>query len=154
MSQTGSPTSYDGPERRASPRIPASAVPYLTACIGGGPAVRLIDLSKRGVQIETTMHMRAGSTMTIRFVSAERSVVLTGAVVRSTVEVLESCGGVTYHTALAFTEELTLCDEEFEAARGLPAPGWTRDERADDYTMIVMDGRTTAAHPAGGPAAY
>lgn len=154
MSHTGSPRSHDGPERRAYPRIPASAVPYLTARVGGGPPVRLIDLSKRGVQIETTMHMRAGSTVTIRFVSGERSVVLTGAVVRSTVAVLESAGGVTYHTALAFTEELTLCDEEFEAARGLPAPGFTPDERADDYTMIVMDGRTSTAHRAGAPAEY
>lgn len=143
---TTTPLAYDGPERRAFPRIPASAVPYLTARVAGGPAVRLIDLSKRGVQIETTLLMRPGSTVAVRFLSGDISVTLTGAVVRSTVAVLPRRGEVTYHSALAFNDELTLCGEEFEAAaadaRPSSASAPALEDGADDYTMIVMDGRT------------
>jgi hypothetical protein len=142
-----SPTTYAGPERRAHPRIPAAAVPHLTARVAGGPPARLIDLSKRGVQIETTMYMCPGSTIAMRFVSGDASVTLTGAVVRSTVAVLESQGEVTYHSALAFTDELTLCGEDLEAAARTPAAP-ARAARSGqafsgDYTMIVMDGRTS-----------
>lgn len=153
---TIAPQAYDGPERRACPRIPASAVPYLTARVAGGPGVRLIDLSKRGVRIETTVMMRPGSTVAVRFLSGDVSLTLTGAVVRSTVAVLPRRGEVTYHSALAFTDELTLCDEEFlAAADASPAPAGAPvlGGSADDYTMIVMDGRTaTHSHAEGPPA--
>jgi hypothetical protein len=135
---------YAGPERRAHPRIPAAAVPHLTARVAGGPPARLIDLSKRGVQIETTMYLCPGSTIAMRFLSGDASVTLTGAVVRSTVAVLESRGEVTYHSALAFTDELTLGGEEFEAAAAsapLAPTGPAGRAVAGDYTMIVMDGR-------------
>ena len=141
---------YHGPERRAHPRIPASAVPYLTARVAGGPIVRLIDLSKRGVQVETTLMMRPGSTVAIRFVSGDASATLTGAVVRSTVAVLPHRGEVTYHSALAFNDELTLCGEELDAAAAISRPeaSQARDQADDDYTMIVMDGRLGASGPA------
>jgi hypothetical protein len=144
---TPPPPAYQGPERRAHPRIPASAVPYLTARVAGGPIVRLIDLSKRGVQIETTLMMRPGSTVAVRFVSGDASVTLTGAVVRSTVAVLPHRGEVTYHSALAFNDELTLCSEELDAAAAIVRPDASpaRDESGDDYTMIVMDGRLGAS---------
>ena len=87
----------------------------------------------------------------MRFLSGDATATLTGAVVRSSVRVLESGGGVTYHTALAFTDELTLCGEEFEAAANAAGKGDSSTlayEVTDDYTMIVMDGRTaTPATP-------
>jgi len=140
---TPSPSTYVGPERRAHPRIPAAAVPHLTARVAGGPPARLIDLSKRGVQIETTMYMCPGSTVAMRFLSGDASVTLTGAVVRSTVALLESRGEVTYHSALAFTDELTLGGEDLEAAAAatLAPPARTGQAVSGDYTMIVMDGR-------------
>jgi PilZ domain len=140
---TPSPSTYVGPERRAHPRIPAAAVPHLTARVAGGPPARLIDLSKRGVQIETTMYMCPGSTVAMRFLSGDASVTLTGAVVRSTVALLESRGEVTYHSALAFTDELILGGEDLEAAAAaaLAPPAHTGQADSGDYTMIVMDGR-------------
>jgi hypothetical protein len=154
---TVSPPAYDGPERRAHPRIPASAVPYLSARVAGGPAVRLIDLSKRGVQIETTVLMRPGSTVAVRFLLHDVTVTLTGAVVRSTVAVLPHRGEVTYHSALAFNDELTLCGEELQAATDAPdhaaRSGQARDGAADDYTMIVMDGRAGMHEHAEAPRA-
>jgi hypothetical protein len=137
---------YDGPERRAHPRIPASSVPHLTARVAGGPSVRLLDLSKRGVHIESTLYMRPGCTVAVRFVVDNDSVTLTGAVVRSACAMLEPSGEVTYHTALAFTDELTLCGEELDAAirapGASPSPSSTPVEAATDYTMIVLDGRS------------
>lgn len=145
----------DGSDRRASPRIPAAAVPYLIARVEGGPPVRLIDLSKRGVQVETPLKMPPGSTVTIRFVSGHTTVTLNGAVVRSTVSVVETGGAVTYHTALAFTDELTMCGEELEAAFDADRMAWSRDPVADtsaNYTMIVLDGRTGETWSAGSAA--
>ena len=137
------PPPYSGPERRAHPRIPAASVPHLQATVAGGPPVKLLDLSKRGVQLETTLHMRPGATVAIRFVSGDAGMTLVGAVVRCTSAVIEEGGDVTYHTGLAFTDELTLCSDELDAAAraaGDDAPHAT-DEQADDYTMIVLDGR-------------
>ena len=138
------PPPYRGPERRAHPRIPAAAVPFLTATVAGGPAVRLVNLSKRGVQIETSQHMRPGETVCIRFVSGEAAMTLTGAVVRCTSAVIGEAGEVTYHTGLAFTDEISLCADELGAAARAWAPPSppAADDPADDYTMIVMDGRT------------
>mgnify|MGYP005813096817 CR=1 FL=1 len=153
---SNTPQAYDGPERRAVPRIPARAVPYLTARIAGGPGVHLLDLSKRGVRIETTILMRPGSTVAVRFLSGDVSLTLTGAVVRSTVAQLPRRGEVTYHSALAFTDELTLCDEELLAAADTqPAPALASllDDSTDDYTMIVMDGRETTHSHAEAPTA-
>ena len=134
---------YEGPERRAFPRIPAASVPYLTAHVAGGPAVRLLDLSKHGVRIASTMRMPPGSTVGIRFVTADASVTLTGAVVRSACAVVEASGEVTYHTALAFTEELTLCAEALSGADAdADAAALGAAEAAREYTMIVLDERT------------
>lgn len=140
-----SPSGHAGPERRACPRIPAAAVPFLTARVAGGPPVRLVDLSKRGVKVESTLPLPTGSRVTLRFLAGDASLTLTSAVVRSTLAV-ESRGEVTYHSALAFTDELTLCGEELSAAAGATSdatpPEPARSEAASDYTMIVMDGRT------------
>jgi len=87
--------------------------------------------------------MCPGSTVAMRFLCGDASETLTGAVVRSTVAVLESRGEVTYHSALAFTDELTLGGEDLEAAAAtLGPPSRTGQAVSGDYTMIVMDGRT------------
>ena len=136
------PQPYTGPERRAHPRIAAASVPYLKAMMAGGSPVRLIDISKRGVQLETALHMQPGETVSIRFIADDATMTLTGAVVRCTSAVIDSGGGVTYHTGLAFTDELTLCADALDAAvqssEGAVAPSRPED---GDYTMIVMDGR-------------
>ena len=139
-SSNPSAPAYAGVERRTSPRLPASVV--------GGPAVRLLDLSKRGVHVETSLRMRAGGTVTIRFIANGQSQTLTGAVVRNTVAVLETSGEVTYHTALAFNDELLLCGEQLDgAATHPPAAEAVDGDAPNDYTMLVFDGRTGAAAP-------
>ena len=67
-----------------------NALPHVTARVIGGPQVRLIDVSRRGAQVETTLPMRPGRSVTIRFVAADATLTLTGAVVRSSVAVLSA----------------------------------------------------------------
>ena len=152
-SSARSTSPYDGPERRSVARLPAAALPHLSAHVIGEAPVRLVDVSKRGARLESASRLPTGSTLTIRFISAGEAQVLTAAVVRDTVVVLETSGEVTYHTALAFTDELTLCGEDAAgapataAAPSLPHPADT----GHDYTMLVFDGRIGAPHgaPAG-----
>lgn len=95
-------------ERRRQTRVPGGQVPHVTARVMGGPPVRIVDLSRNGAQIETTLHMRPGRAVTIRFLEGETVSTLTGVVVRSAVS---GVGGsqVSYSTSLSFREELTVC---------------------------------------------
>lgn len=138
------PPATDGSNRREYPRIPAAMVPSLTARVVGGAAVRLLDVSRRGAQLETSMHMRPGRSVCIRFIAADATVTLTGAVVRSTVAIVES-EGVKYHTALAFAEDFELCDQivtgyQADGPAATVPQGTGATEAAglvDDYTVIV-----------------
>lgn len=136
-----------GAERRSHPRIPASALPHLTASIPDGPAIRLLDLSRTGALVETTTRLPPGASIAVHFRSGDREVPLSAAVIRSTVSVVDTDGRVTYHTGLAFTDELVLLDEAAQVA-GTQA---TRDamDSSGDFTLIVMDGRESASGGSG-----
>ncbi len=71
--------------RRKHRRVPASLLPSLTARLSGGAAVKLLDVSRRGVTPQTALHRRPGQTVAIRFVAADATVTLSAAVVRATV---------------------------------------------------------------------
>lgn len=136
----------EGSERRSGPRLPAAAVPHLKAHVVGHAPVRLIDISKRGVRLESSSRLTGGGTLTIRFIAAGQVQWLTAAVVRDTVVVVETSGTVTYHTALAFTDELILCGDEFSMVdhSGTAAPQPTLADAEHDYSMLVYDGRIGA----------
>ena len=107
-------------ERRRSVRLPASAVPYLSARLVGGPDVRLINISRRGVLVETTTRLLPGSPVGIKFVAADATLILRGCVVRSSVAVLNG-SALRYHTAVAFNEDIGLCDASlWEPAEATP----------------------------------
>jgi len=117
----------DGRERRRFVRIDADTMPHVTARGVGGPQVRLIAVSRRGDQVETTLPLKPGRSVTIRFVAADATLTLTGAVVRSSVAVLAE-EGVKYHTALSFAEDVVICPEA--APPPLPAAHDTLQRRA------------------------
>lgn len=104
-----SPPATGGEERRTSPRRPASAVPNLQAKLVAGPDVRLIDISRRGVLIETPTRLLPGSPVRMRFVVDANTLVLRGAVVRSAVRSVTDTG-LLYLTAVAFDEDISVCD--------------------------------------------
>lgn len=110
-----------GENRRQSPRRPASAIPNLTARLFAGSDVRLVDVSRRGVLIETDARLLPNSPISIKFVTTDTTVVLKGSVVRSSVNIV-SDKGVVYRTAVAFEEDIALCDESLWAEPEPVAP--------------------------------
>jgi hypothetical protein len=137
----------DAENRRQHRRVPASALPSLTARLSGGAAVKLLDVSRRGVRLETAMHMRPGQTVCIRFVAADATVTLTAAVVRATVAHVES-GGIRYETALSLAGDLLLCDQLHNEAMQEPdlndpaavAPPSAGLSPVVDHTVVVRSG--------------
>ena len=130
--------------RRKHRRVPASLLPSLTARLSGGAAVKLLDVSRRGVRLETALHMRPGQTVAIRFVAADATVTLSAAVVRATVAHIEA-DGIRYETALSLAGDLVLCEQLHEAAMEEPAietseassPTRAALYPVVDYTVIV-----------------
>jgi hypothetical protein len=94
--------------RRRFIRVPGDALPQVSAQVVDGPEVRLLDVSRRGAKVETDLHLRPGTSVSIRFVAADTSFTLTGAVVRSSVAVLDE-KGLKYHTALSFSSDVDVC---------------------------------------------
>lgn len=109
-----------GADRRTSPRVPASSVPNLKARLLAGPDVRLVDLSRRGVLLETQTRLLPGSPIRLKFVADDATLVLKGAVVRSSVSTFGE-QGLVYRTAVAFDEDISICDESL----------WSVDPRED-----------------------
>ncbi len=126
--------------RRQHRRVPANILPSLTARLSGGAPVRLLDVSRRGVRLETNLHMRPGQTVCIRFVAADATITLTAAVVRATVAHLEA-DGIRYETALSLAGDLVLCDQLQDAAMQEPehpeAAGSSAPAPVVDYTVVV-----------------
>lgn len=120
--QTGSATAAGGGEnRRASPRRPASAIPNLQARLVAGPDVRLIDVSRRGVLIETPSRLLPGSAVRVKFVVEDKTLVLRGGVVRSNVRNVTDTG-LLYRTAVAFDQDISLCDPSLWQEPVQPSP--------------------------------
>ena len=74
--------------RRASVRRLASHVPGLKARVVAGREVRLVNVAKRGVLFETEERLLPNTSVRIRFQAADRTAVIAGHVVRSSVSKL------------------------------------------------------------------
>lgn len=98
-----------GDERRKRRRVPAHLLPTLSTQLSGGAPVTLLDVSHRGVRLETTRHMRPGQTVAIRFSVDGRDVTINAVVVRASVAHLES-DDVRYETGLALSDDFS-CNE-------------------------------------------
>ena len=127
----------DARDRRQHRRLPAHLLPSLSARLSGGTSVRLLDVSRRGVRLETAMHMRPGQTVCIRFVAADATVTLSAAVVRASVAHLQA-DGVRYETALSLAGDLLLCDHLHDAAHD-PTPTHADDGHGEDVLGSVVD---------------
>lgn len=124
MEEAGTPLTVLEGNRRQSRRRPARDIPYLGARLVGGPPVELLDVSRRGILFQTSTRLHPGSPIAVKLVAADAGMVLRGSVVRSTVAVLNGAE-VKYHTAVAFDDDITLCDEGLwteEVEEGPPGP--------------------------------
>ena len=138
MSETKSdpePTSPVGEaERRNWPRIPAEALPNLSAKLATGPDIRLVDLSRGGARFECEKRLLPGAKVALRLVTPDGTLVVRGRVVRSRIVRLER-GGLGYDAAIAFNETLSQMIEEPLARAG----GQTSAERGSVETLEVID---------------
>lgn len=97
------------PDRREATRHDATRKPTrMVARVIGASEVRLLDISRRGVLLETPTRLQFGAKATIRFTTCDASVHVRAHVVRSRVAGLGEV--VVYHTALRFDDELHLAD--------------------------------------------
>lgn len=129
----------DGSERRTSPRRPASLIPNLKARLVAGTEVRLVDVSRRGVLLETDTRLLPGSPIRIKFVADDANMVLKGCVVRSSVNIV-SGEGLVYRTAVSFDEDISLCDASL----------WedtSAQDHADEPAPLSLVASNTPAEP-------
>jgi hypothetical protein len=94
-------------ERRREVRYDAMKLPQLSARLEPGPAVRLLDISRRGALVESKMLLRPGQRVSLCFVTPDGEVTLTGRAVRTTVSALTETE-LGYRTGLSFGEDNTL----------------------------------------------
>ena len=118
MSEDVSKTSEDpeteasGRERRVFRRLAADQLP-VTAAFAPGPDVRLVDLSRGGARFECERRLLPGSTVALRLVTPDGTVVVRGRVVRSRIAKIDQ-SGLVYEVAAAFNETLTTLSDAGE----------------------------------------
>lgn len=136
-------------DRREHPRIQPDERNRLAATLSSGSQVRLIDLSRGGAQFECDRRFLPNASVTLRLVTSDGQVPVTGRVVRSRIVRLAS-GGLGYLVAVAFSNPL---DTNLEGARGADERQPQGSLTATGVTGPGGDEPTgpTAAAPAAGP---
>ncbi len=109
-------------DRRSWPRIPAEALPNVSAKLATGPDIRLVDLSRGGARFECEKRLLPGAKVALRLVTPDGTLVVRGRVVRSRIVRLER-GGLGYDAAIAFNETLNEMLEEPSGGTGADAGG-------------------------------
>ena len=125
-----------GENRRSSVRLPAEKLPQLKARLVAGPDVRLVDVSRRGILLETDTRLLPGCPIRVRFVTDDATLILKGRVIRSSVAMV-SGEGMVYRTGVSFDEDISVCDEAL------------RREEAEASASPGLAEEVLAAHPAG-----
>ena len=80
-----SPEGRGNQERRREARYDATTLPHLSAHLVQGPAVRLVDISRRGALVECDTPLRPGRSVSLCFATPDAELTLIGCVVRTTV---------------------------------------------------------------------
>ena len=124
-------------ERRSHPRHDAKRL-TLTASLVGGPAVCLIDISTRGVLLETDTRLLVGQSVAMLFVTVDAQLRLRGCVVRSSVAALSHCR-ITFRTAVSFGVDNTLCNRlvDDRSTTNLSAENEDAASKSTEPTFVV-----------------
>jgi hypothetical protein len=94
--------------RRRAPRFDASVFPSLKSVNQvGGPEVKLINISRGGMLIESQVLLKRGSSICMRLVTANRVFLLKGRVLRYYISSIEN-NVLKYQSAIAFDEDFTI----------------------------------------------
>jgi PilZ domain-containing protein len=106
MSETHAPRpQLVPPDRRASLRLPGSAVPWLTALSARSAELKLLDISDGGALIETPTRWKPGDRESF-LLQGDGSVRIAGRVLRA--EVTRLTPGVHYRSAIQFAAPVSL----------------------------------------------
>jgi hypothetical protein len=108
--------------RREHVRVRPDDHNRLAATLASGSDIRLIDLSRGGAQFECDRRFLPNATVSLRLLTSDGQVLVTGRVVRSRIVRLAS-GGLGYLVAMAFAKPLqTDLDDVIPAAAVPTAP--------------------------------
>lgn len=110
--------SASGADRRIHVRVRPDENNGLAATLASGSDIRLIDLSKGGAQFECDRRFLPNAAVSLRLLTRDGEVLVTGRVVRSRIVRLVS-GGLGYLVAVAFAKPLQ-SDALEEAAQPTP----------------------------------
>jgi hypothetical protein len=102
-------------ERRAGPRLAASALQIERVMLRPGCLVAVIDLSATGAQVQSERPLRPGSRIHVRIAARNSTLAVDAGVVRCSVWILQP-DAVIYRGALQFAEECRTFWEEQAAA--------------------------------------
>ena len=104
-------------ERRAAPRLAASALQIERATLRPGCLVAVLDLSANGAQVQSERPLRPGSRVHVRLAARNWTLAVAADVVRCSVWSLHA-DAVIYRGALRFEEECTgFWEEQAASAR-------------------------------------
>jgi hypothetical protein len=126
-----------GANRRQHVRVRPDERNRLTATLASGSDIRLIDLSKGGAQFECDRRFLPNATVSLRLLTSDGQVLVTGRVVRSRIVRLAS-GGLGYLVAVAFARPL---QTDLENAAGSTAPPGASAGPVVPVTRAVPDPR-------------
>ena len=107
-----------GANRREHVRVRPDETNRLTATLASGADIRLIDLSRGGAQFECDRRFLPNATVSLRLLTSDGQVLVTGRVVRSRIVRLVS-GGLGYLVGVAFSKPL---ESGVDAVVQTPAP--------------------------------
>jgi PilZ domain len=91
-------------DRRRDVRVTASGV---RARVRPGHRLKVVDVSSSGALVESRCQLRPGSRIDLHLENEERHEMVGANVTRCTVATIDPHAGITYRTALCFTER---CD--------------------------------------------
>jgi hypothetical protein len=142
-----------GANRRGFVRVKPDEKNRLTATLASGSDIRLIDLSRGGAQFECDRRFLPNATVSLRLVTSDGEVLVTGRVVRSRI-VRRGSGGLGYMVAVAFAKPVqTDLEGETGAAPTFNEPETPAVETpatSEPATPVTADGPTASA-PASPP---
>jgi hypothetical protein len=118
MSAQGTPP--PGPERRKSPRIPASQLPSVRASILAGPDVQVVNVSREGLLVESEVRLMPGVGVCLNLAIGDQADSIAGRIVRVDASLVE--GRMKYRAAIALDQELVILDGAPSDSAREPAP--------------------------------
>ncbi len=108
-------------DRRTHPRTRTDRI---RALIRPGQAVIVIDVSPRGVLVESRTQLRPGAVVEVQLEDEERRTSVAARVVRCNVTTISPDRGTTYRAGLAFSHHCAwLSEVETQGGSDVPTPG-------------------------------